>query len=143
MSGRGRLAIASALAILAAGTAVLLLRGSNPSIHAANGVYDNDCCGPLILRDGRMQLGPSKSVDYEVGSDEAGPYILPKTYVGTWEDRGFELDGSRAPLKLRLDTLPKPTGIEVPAATGSRRFMRKASAVGERYRARGIQAAGR
>ena len=134
MSRRGRIGGASALIILAAGAAVFYLREPGFPADAADGVYHNDCCGPVILRDGRMLLGASKSVDYEVGADEAGPYILPKTFVGTWEDQGFELDGSRAPLKLRLDILPRPTGLELPAATGSRRFVRKTSTAGDRFR---------
>ena len=58
-------------------------------------------------------------------ADQAGPYVLPAAYVGTWEDRGFEVDGTRKAVKLRLDAIPQPTRIDLPAARGWYRFDRK------------------
>lgn len=104
----GPAAVLAAAGLLAA----FLLRAPGLPIDAANGSYAHDCCGTLTLDDGLMSFGESrKTVRYSVGRDEAGPYILPATYVGPWEERGFEIDGSRPPLKLRLDTLPRPAAI--------------------------------
>jgi hypothetical protein len=104
----------------------LLLTARGLEADAANGSYVNDCCGKLVLRDGRIVLGERNSVAFRLGKDEKGPYALPATYVGTWEERGFEVDGGRAPMKLRLDALPRPSRIELPAAKGWRSFKRKA-----------------
>ena len=94
--------------------AAFMLRGPGLAADAANGSYVHDCCGTLTLDDGVMSFGESrKTVRYSVGRDEAGPYVLPVTYVGPWEERGFEIDGSRPALKLRLDTLPAPATIEI------------------------------
>jgi hypothetical protein len=114
------------LAVAAAGLAFFALRDPGIAADSADGSYANDCCGTLVLRDGHMVLGETRSVDYELGEDAEGPFVLPETYVGTWEELGFEVDGSRPPVKLRLDALPKPRRIEVPAATGWRSFERKA-----------------
>jgi hypothetical protein len=76
-----------------------------------NGTFANDCCGELVLRDGAMLLNAKATVRYAVGRDARGPYILPRTYVGAFEDKGFEVDGSQAVKKLRLDRLPHPKRI--------------------------------
>ena len=102
----------------------LFLAPAVPS-KSANGLYVNDCCGEVSLRDGRMTLNDKKFVTYTLGSDRSGPYLLPERFVGTWEDRGFEIDGTRPPVKLRLDRLPEPTRIDIPAPRGSYRFERK------------------
>ena len=72
-----------------------------------------------------MVLQGGQSVDYAVKVDQTGPYVLPAAYVGTWEDRGFEVDGTRKAVKLRLDAIPQPTRIDLPAARGWYRFDRK------------------
>jgi hypothetical protein len=74
----------------------------------------------------KTSAGKAVSVGFVVERDESGPYVLPKRFVGTWEDNGFEVDGSRPPLKLRLDTLPNPTRIFLPSARGSYSFERQA-----------------
>lgn len=28
----------------------------------------------------------------QLDHDDAGPYLLPETFVGSWEERGFEVD---------------------------------------------------
>ena len=102
-------AIGVATAVL---VALFLLRDPGLSADAANGSYVHDCCGTMTLQDGVMSFGESrKKVSYSVGRDKAGPYILPVTYVGPWEERGFEIDGSRRPVRLRLDRLPGPNTI--------------------------------
>ena len=126
MGRRGWIGVAGAAAVAAAALGLLLSGRPGSSEAAADGSYGHDCCGKMVLRDGRMLLGDVKSVGYVIEEDEAGPYLLPQSYVGAWEERGFEIDGSRPPLKLRLDRIPKPTTIDVPAARGTRRFERKA-----------------
>jgi hypothetical protein len=121
-----RAGLGAAAALTALLAALLLLRDPGISADTADGTYWHDCCGDIVLNDGRMKLGEKTSVSYVVGQDETGPFVLPKRYVGTWEDRGFEIDGSRPPLKLRLDALPHSTRIVVPAARGSYIFERKA-----------------
>ena len=121
---------ALAAAILLGG--VLYLRSAAPAA-GEEGAFANDCCGTLRLEGGRIRMNEAKqTVAYSVGRDSAGPYILPATYVGAFEDRGFEVDGTRAVLKLRLDRLPAPETIEV--YEGSRRYVlsRSAAARAER-----------
>jgi hypothetical protein len=114
---RSRWIIAAACGIvLAAGLAVLLvlsLRAPAIPIGSANGDFEHDCCGRLRLRDGRMLLGDKLEVRYAIDRDEKGPFILPSVYSGPWEENGFETDGSRPALKLRLDKLPMPGTIEL------------------------------
>ena len=121
----GRWIGAALVAVAIAGLGLFLFLPRGFAADAANGLYANDCCGEVSLRDGRMVLNDEKYVDYVVGRDEAGPYVLPKTFVGTWEDMGFEIDGTRPAVKLRLDRLPKPARIELPAPRGWYRFERK------------------
>jgi hypothetical protein len=108
-----------------AGSFLLFIRQPEMPASAANGSYWNDCCGMIVLRDGRMALGETKPLDYVVQQDELGHYVLPETFVGTWEDRGFEIDGTRAPLKLRLDTAPNPSRIQLIHPRGSLTFSRR------------------
>jgi hypothetical protein len=126
MGRRGWIGIGGAAAVAAVALGLVLSAGSGSSAAGADGSYAHDCCGKMVLRDGRMVLGDVRTVGYVVEEDEAGPYLLPESYVGVWEERGFEIDGSRPPVKLRLDRIPKPTTIDVPANRGTRRFERKA-----------------
>ena len=100
---------------LAAAVLLLLyfLRAPGLPAGAANGSYAHDCCGTFQLDDGEMIIGEKHEVRYSFGQDEAGPYILPATYVGPWEERGIESDGGRPPLKLRPDRLPRPSRIAI------------------------------
>lgn len=76
-----------------------------------NGLFENDCCGTLELRDGSMILNGRQKLRYQLGRDGSGPYVLPKTYVGAFEDKGIEIDGTRPVTRLRLDRLPRPERI--------------------------------
>ena len=78
-----------------------------------NGLFANDCCGTLELRDGAMILNGKQATQYDVGRDAQGPYVLPRAYVGGYEAVGFEVDGSRPVARLRLDRLPHPTRIQI------------------------------
>lgn len=101
--------------IVAAATVVLFLffvSFKDPVAKAGeNGTFANDCCGTIRLSDGKMLLNDKQTVGYTVAKDAKGPYILPYTYVGVVEDEGFEMDGTRSTVKLRLDRLPRPTRI--------------------------------
>jgi hypothetical protein len=126
---RGILARRPLLALGAAAAALLLLGvflfRPAPATGAENGAFAADCCGTLRLEDGRMLLNGRQSVRYAVGRDSAGPYILPATYVGAFEDEGFEVDGTRPTVKLRLDRLPGPTAIILYRGSKKLRFERE------------------
>ena len=122
-----RAVASAAFALLLIASAFFMLRPASAAGGAADGTYENDCCGELVIRDGQLILGNAKPVEFELKKDEAGFYLLPSTYVGTWEDRGFEVDGTRAPLKLRLDAAAR--AIRLPATHGSRLFARKEARV--------------
>jgi hypothetical protein len=115
----------------AAATVILLtsfvLLGRGLPASAANGSYDNDCCGKIVLRDGTMLLGDNeeRSVSYVVQRDAKGPFVLPHFYVGTWEARGFQIDGGRPALRLRLDRIPSPNAIQLHDGSSSFVFRRQ------------------
>lgn len=80
-------------------------------IGIANGSYSNRCCGTLVVADGVMTLADQR-VSYVIEQDKAGPYILPKTYVGA-SSHGFVLRSASYPLKLRLDNSAHPQQVEL------------------------------
>ena len=99
---------------VAAGIApLLLLACSDPPATKSgeNGIFANDCCGTIRLADGKMVLNDQQTVRYTVGKDADGPYVLPATFVGVVRYQGFDVDGTRSTLKLRLDRLARPTTI--------------------------------
>jgi hypothetical protein len=83
------------------------LRAPEAVARPEDGSFANDCCGTIALDKGRIVVGTQK-LRYEIGRDEKGPFLLPGTYVGPYEDRGFEVDGTRPPLKIRPDAMPRP-----------------------------------
>ena len=121
---RGWIAAGAAALVIAVLTGIAAQRWT-AAPEITGGTFANDCCGTLTLEGGRMILGEHQSVEFAVREDEAGMYLLPEAYVGAWEDRGFEIDGTRKPVKLRLDRLPEPSRIDIPAATGVRTFERR------------------
>ncbi len=111
-----RAVVVAAVAAVVVGGGFVLLRPA-PASGLENGRFEADCCGTLELRDGEMVLNDRQSVRYDVGRDSEGPYLLPRTYyVGGLDARGFEVDGTRPALKLRLDRMPGPQTIVLPAA---------------------------
>lgn len=95
--------------LLIASLAILL---PNPAAgKGENGTFINDYCGTITLTDGEMLLNGQRKIRYTVAQDADGPYILPRVYVGAVPDIGFDVDGTRSILKLRLDRLPAPTRI--------------------------------
>jgi hypothetical protein len=117
------LAGAAALAALAGGSWWLL--GGPPPSQGEEGVFENDCCGTVTLAKGRLALNGGQSIGYDVERDARGPYLLPHTYVGALEDRGFEVDGTQPAQKLRLDRLPAPRAIQLPMGARAFLFRRK------------------
>lgn len=113
---------ATVVALTAAGF-ILLTREWAPPSDLANGIYSNDCCGTVELRDGNLIANGVELVSYTVQQDDLGPYLLTRTFVGT-EDRGIVLDGGRPVLKLRLDRLPNPTRVSLPGLWGADIFVR-------------------
>ncbi|MFL6720442.1 MAG: hypothetical protein ACJ8FT_01375 [Sphingomonas sp.] len=104
--------IAGIVAAAGIGALLLVFVFNEPVVNAGeNGTFANDCCGTIQLSDGKMLLNDQQTVRYTVAKDANGPYILPYTYVGVVRDEGFEIDGSRSTIKLRLDRLPWPTRI--------------------------------
>jgi hypothetical protein len=91
------------------GTSLVLKRPAPDAGEA--GVYSNDCCGTVSVSHGRMQLNGQLTVRYSVGRDADGPYLMPHTYVGVVDNEGFDVDGTQAVRKLRLDRLPSPRRI--------------------------------
>ena len=90
-----------------------------------NGTFANDCCGTVRLIDGKMVLNESATVRYRVERDAQGPYILPRSYVGVREYEGFDIDGTRQVLMLRLDKLPEPSSIMLHEGRASFVFTRQ------------------
>lgn len=95
-----------------------------------DGTFANDCCGTVQLSEGKMVLNDSATVRYSVERDAEGPYILPRSYVGVRQYQGFDVDGTRKVVKLRLDKLPNPGGIVLYEGRSSFVFARQKSAAG-------------
>ena len=117
------LSAVAGLALLAALALIMATRGEQPA-RAEDGVFAHDCCDTIKLEKGRIVVG-EQSIRYALDRDGQGPFILPATYVGPYEDRGFEVDGSRPPLKLRPDALPRPGSIDMEAYGKVFRFERQ------------------
>ena len=114
-NGRAILAAAAVGTAAAVGGGFLLLRPA-PASGLENGRFEADCCGTLELRGGEMLLNDRQTLRYDLGRDAQGPYLLPRTYyVGGLDARGFEVDGTRPAVKLRLDRMPAPETILLPA----------------------------
>lgn len=103
---------------------VLAGRGTD---GAENGLFVNDCCGTVRLEGGTLALNDSQKVRYTVARDAQGAYVMPAYYVGAVEDQGFEVDGTRPALKLRLDRMPHPNALMVYAGHITYVFHRKES----------------
>jgi hypothetical protein len=106
--------IIAGVAVIVAALLLFLFLPHKPAAAAGeNGVFANDCCGTMQLTDGKMLLNDQQVVRYTIGRDAQGPYLLPKAYVGARSDEGFEVDGTRPVIKLRLDRLPGTTKIQL------------------------------
>lgn len=80
-------------------------------IGIANGRYSNRCCGTVALTNGVMTV-ENQHVGYVIEQDKAGPYVLPKAYVGA-SDHGFVIRSDGHALKLRLDDPAHPHQVEL------------------------------
>jgi hypothetical protein len=129
----------SIVGLIGVGAAVLLLlvvpSHQPQEKFGEDGTFANDCCGTIKLTNGKMLLNDTQSVRYTVRKDAKGPYILPEVFVGIMRYQGFEVDGTRSTMKLRLDRLPQPTGIELYEGVGSTPyiFAKRPAAVQERH----------
>ena len=112
-------------ALAAAAVAAFLLMRGPTSSSGEEGTFQNDCCGTVTVAQGRLSVNGSQAIRYDVGRDAQGPYLLPRTYVGVVEDQGFEIDGSQATRKLRLDRLPGPQAIQLEMGTRAFVFRKK------------------
>jgi hypothetical protein len=117
-------AVVAVALIAAAGLAWFLFVGRGTD-GAENGVFANDCCGTVRLESGALSLNEAQHVRYTIGRDGRGLYLLPAYYVGAVEDQGFEIDGTRPALKLRLDRLPHPNRLVMQAGRITYIFSRK------------------
>jgi hypothetical protein len=118
MRQKRALLVAAVATAAAVGGGFVLLHPA-PASGLENGRFEADCCGTVELRDGEMLLNDRQTVRYDVARDAQGPYLLPRTYyVGGLDARGFEVDGTRPVAKLRLDRLPGPRTIVLPADGG-------------------------
>jgi len=121
------IAAAAAVALLAAAALAWYVLAGRATDGAENGVYANDCCGTVRLDSGTLALNDSQKVRYTIARDAAGAYVLPAYYVGAVEDQGFEVDGTRPALKLRLDRMPHPNALVLYAGRITYVFHRQAS----------------
>jgi hypothetical protein len=119
------IAVAAVALVAAAGFAAWFLLVGRGTDGAENGVFANDCCGTVRLEGGSLALNEAQHVRYTIGRDDAGLYLLPAYYVGAVEDQGFEIDGTRPALKLRLDRMPHPNRLVLYAGRISYIFSRK------------------
>ncbi|MBV9930831.1 MAG: hypothetical protein JO013_07785 [Alphaproteobacteria bacterium] len=106
-------AAAAVALVAAAGLAAWFLLGGRGTDGAENGLFANDCCGTVRLAGGTLAVNDMQKVRYTIGRDAKGAYVLPAYYVGAVEDQGFEVDGTRPALKLRLDRLPHPNALNL------------------------------
>jgi hypothetical protein len=119
------IAVAAALLVAAAGFAAWFLLAHRGTNGAENGVFAADCCGTVRLESGSLALNEAQNVGYTIGRDAGGAYLLPAYYVGVVEDQGFEVDGTRPALKLRLDRMPHPQRIALTTGHITYVFSRK------------------
>jgi hypothetical protein len=119
------IAVAAVALVAAAGFAAWFLLAGRGTDGAENGVFAADCCGTVRLESGTLALNEAQNVHYTLGRDAAGAYLLPAYYVGVVEDQGLEVDGTRPPLKLRLDRMPHPQRIVLSTGRLSYVFSRK------------------
>jgi len=102
---------------------VLAVPGPKLPLDAANGVYANDCCGTIVLRDGVMSFG-NQELTYVIEKDKQGAYILPQRYVGIYPGQGLQIERSRNVLKLSLDDEEHPQTITILGSDGVYLFTR-------------------
>lgn len=111
MSARQLVGIIVLVAMLCAWAYIALSGEPRLQVGIANGAYANVCCGTVVLDNGIMTVS-NERVSYVVEQDKAGPYVLPKTYVGA-SVSGFVVGPNAHPLKLRLNGINHPRQIEL------------------------------
>ena len=111
MSASKLVGVTVLIAILCAWAYVTLVGEPRLQVGIANGAYTNGCCGTVVLDNGIMTIA-NQRVGYVVEQDKAGPYVLPKTYIGA-SVTGFVVRSRGHALKLRLDDPNHPHQVEL------------------------------
>ena len=93
-------------------------------INEADGVYENRCCLPLVLKSGTLRIG-KRYVSYVIEQDKRGRYILPSQSIDIEPDGRISVGNQKFPLKIYLgDGSPPPT-MEIMSGTRVDTFDRK------------------
>jgi hypothetical protein len=101
-------------AVLIAGFALLMIllpKPRLPPISTLNGRYDNPCCAPVELLNGRIIVN-GQSRPFKIGLDKSSLYVLPDKYVGVQDGQHVAVGGG-FPLKLRVDDAQQPSSIQL------------------------------
>ena len=111
MSASRLVGIVGVIAVLCAWIYIALTGEPCLQVRIADGTYANPCCGSLVLDNGTMTIA-NQRISYVIEQDKAGPYILPKTYVGA-SATGFIFKPRAYALKLSLDDPAHPRRVEL------------------------------
>jgi hypothetical protein len=115
--------LAPLLLVVAALLSLVLRPAPKLARDMADGVYANECCGTLTLRNGAMSFHQHE-LAYIIETDKGGAYIMPKTYVGVEPPYGLQIDRTKNPLKMRLDDEKHPQAISIFGRDRSYEFTR-------------------
>jgi len=80
-------------------------------IGTANGVYANDCCGSIVLKDGLLTFAGG-STKYIVDHDKLSRYVLPEHLIHVTTNR-VDMEENSFPLYMRLNDSQPPRTIEL------------------------------
>ncbi|HLZ78897.1 MAG TPA: hypothetical protein VKQ09_06115 [Sphingomonas sp.] len=111
MSASKLVGIIGLIVVLCAWGYIALTGAPRLQVGIANGAYVNRCCGTVVLNNGIMTVA-NQRIGYVIERDKAGPYVLPKTYVGA-SATGFVIKPDAYALKLHLDDPTHPHQIEL------------------------------
>jgi hypothetical protein len=101
-------------AVLIAGFALLMIlvpKPKLPPISTLNGRYNNSCCAPVELLNGRIIVN-GQNRPFKIEFDKIGLYVLPDKYVGIQDGRRLTVGGG-FPLKLRINDAQRPSSIQL------------------------------
>lgn len=106
--------LSAAIIVGVAGSWLYLMSspGNRLPVTAADGDYGNRCCGIISLRHGTMTF-KSGAVNYVIGKDKQGAYVLPTKFVGPSPPDGLLIDSQKYPLKLRVADDVHPATISL------------------------------
>lgn len=107
-------------AVLIAGFTLLMILLPAPKllpIPTLSGQYNNSCCAPVELLNGRIIVNGQQR-PFKVEFDEIGLYVPPDRHVCIQEGRRLT-GGGGFPLKLRVDDARQPSSIQLWDVDGS------------------------